>query len=141
MSKVEGDLRRFEHPDNFGTWLGYKVTSFDRKLQKAELELQIRSDHLSPSGRVHGGVVSAFFDYACGAAAFTTMEPGDYCSTIELKVNYMKPVEDNDRLVAKTQVVFRGNRLCVLQGFIYRNDEEKPVAMASATFNVVTKKK
>src|SRR5689334_15545734 len=106
-------LKNFQHPDQFGNWLGYRPIQVDRVHHTAEVELKIREDHLSPAGRVHGGVVSAFFDYACGAAVFTTLDSHDFCSTVELKVNYLRPIELGDRLVAKTQVVFRGKRLCV----------------------------
>jgi len=134
-------LENFQHPDQFGNWLGYRLIRVDREAKCVEVELQIRKDHLSPAGRVHGGVVSAFFDYSFGAAVFTTLGPSDFCSTVELKVNYLRPIELGDRLVAKTQIVFRGKRLCVLHGFVYRNEEKDPVTMATATFHVGTAKK
>lgn len=132
------NLENYQHPDLFGQWLGYKLVHLDKENFKAEMELQIREDHLSPARRVHGGVVSAFFDYACGAAVFSTLGPRDFCSTVELKVNYFRPIELGDRLIAKTEVVFRGKRLRVMHGYAYRNDEKEPVAMASATFNIVS---
>jgi uncharacterized protein (TIGR00369 family) len=134
---LEHGLENYKFPDRFGDWLGYKVISIDPLLHRAEVELRIREDHLSPARRVHGGVVSAFFDMACGAAVFSTMEPRDYCSTVELKVNYLRPIELGDVLLAKTEVVFLGKRLCVLHGYAYRNGEVPPVAMVSATYNVV----
>jgi acyl-CoA thioesterase len=130
-------LENYQYPDQFGNWLGYKVVQIDKNLHKAEVELQIREDHLSPAKRVHGGVVSAFFDFSFGAAVFSTLGPRDYCSTVELKVNYLRPIELGDLLLAKTEVIFRGKRLCVLHGYAYRNGEKEPVAMATATFNVV----
>jgi acyl-CoA thioesterase len=134
------NLENYQYPDRFGQMLGYKVTSFDRKKHVAEVELLIREDHLSPAQRVHGGVISAFFDFSFGAAVFSTLGPKDYCSTVELKVNYFKPLELGDRLRAVASVVFRGKRLCALQGLAYRNDDPNPVAMATATFNVVSAK-
>ena len=82
-----------------------------------------------------------FFDFACGAAVFSTLSEADYCSTVELKVNYFYPLHLHDKLVAKTQVVFRGKKLCVVLGHLYRNgDESKAVAMVTSTFNIVTPK-
>jgi acyl-coenzyme A thioesterase PaaI-like protein len=123
-------LKHYDYPDKFGQALGYKMKKMDDKKFIAELELKIREDHLSPAKRVHGGVISAFFDISCGAAVFTTLAPKDYCSTVEL----------NDLLASKVSVVFRGKHLCVVHGFIYRNREKQPVAMATATFNIVTAK-
>jgi uncharacterized protein (TIGR00369 family) len=132
------NLENYKYPDKFGEMLGYRVTRTDRKKHKAETVLKIREDHLSPAKRVHGGVISAFFDFSLGAAVFTTLAPHDFCSTVELKVNYLKPLHLGDVLVSKTEVVFRGKKLCVTRGLIYRNKEKAPVAMASATFNIVS---
>jgi acyl-CoA thioesterase len=133
-------LENYQYPDKFGEWLGYKVIRLDREEFSADVELQIREDHLSPARRVHGGVVSAFFDFACGAAVFSSLSAKDFCSTIELKVNYLQPFHLGDLIRANAKVVYRGNRLCVLHALAYRNDDKTPAAMATATFNVVSTK-
>src|SRR6478672_2151720 len=115
------DLELFRYPDKFGDWLGYQLINLDREAQTAKVELLIREDHLSPAQRVHGGVISAFFDFACGAAVFSTLGENDFCSTVELKVNYFYPINLHDKLVAKTQVEFRGKKLCVVHGRLFRN--------------------
>ena len=133
-------LENYRHPDVFGKLLGYRVTEVAPKKGEATTELKIRYEHLSPAGRVHGGVISAFFDFACGAALFPLLGPKDFCSTVELKVNYFKPLELKDLLVAKTHVVFKGKRLSVIHGYVYRKGEKQPVAMATATYNIVSSK-
>jgi len=133
----ELDLTQFQHPDKFGEWMGYSIKEFSKEGKFASSALKIRKDHLSPAGTVHGGVISGFFDFACGAAVFTTMSKGDFCSTVELKVNYLKPIQLGDELLAKTSVIFRGKKLGVIHGFIYTNNAEEPSAMATATFNIV----
>lgn len=133
-------LKNYQLPDKYGNFLGYEVVALDRKAFKAKLGLTLREDHLSPAGRIHGGVISGFFDFACGAAVFSTMEPNDFCSTVELKVNYFYPMDAGDRLICNAHAIFRGKRLCVVHALLYRNKEKKPVAMATATFNIVSKK-
>lgn len=133
-------LVNYRHPDAFGKLLGYRVTTVSAKKRTAESELKIRYEHLSPAGRVHGGVISAFFDFACGAALFPLLGENDFCSTVELKVNYFRPLELKDVLVAKTHVVFKGKRLSVIHGYLYRKGEKDPVAMATATYNIVSPK-
>lgn len=133
-------LKNYQLPDKYGSWLGYKAIKLDFKKQEAILGLTLREDHLSPAGRIHGGVISGFFDFACGAAVFLTMGPEDFCSTVELKVNYFSPLDAGDRLQCHSRVVFRGKKLCVVHALLYRNREKKPVAMATATFNIVSKK-
>jgi len=134
------NMDHFQFPDKFGEWMGYTVDGFSKEERTAITGLVIREDHLSPAGKVHGGVISGFFDFACGAAVFTTMDKGDFCSTVELKVNYLKPINLNDRIVGKTNVVFRGQKICVVHGFIFVNGGEEPSAMVTGTFNIVTNK-
>ncbi len=133
-------LKNYQLPDKYGRWLGYRAIKLDRKKGGAKLELQLREDHLSPAGRIHGGVISGFFDFACGAAVFSTMAPSDFCSTVELKVNYFTPLDSGDKLICDSQVVFRGKRLCVVHALLYRNRQKQPVAMATATFNIISRK-
>jgi uncharacterized protein (TIGR00369 family) len=131
------DLENYTHPDLFGRLLGYRLKSASNKSHTAVAELEIREEHLSPAGRVHGGVISGLFDYAGGAAVFTTLGPRDFCSTVELKVNYFRPVELGDHLEARTHVMFRGNRLCVVHGTLHKRRSKEPVAIMTGTFNIV----
>ena len=133
------DLDNYAHPDLFGRMLGYRLKKVIQKSHSVVAELRIREEHLSPAGRVHGGVISALFDYTGGAAVFTTLEKSDFCSTVELKVNYFRPVELGDLLEAKAEVIFRGKRLCVVHGKLFRRGKREPVAMMTGTFNIVAK--
>src|SRR3989338_9212723 len=139
MSQNRIPLKNYQLPDKYGQWLGYKVEKVDRKKGRAVVGITLRDDHLSPAGRIHGGVISGFLDFACGAAVFSTMNPEDFCSTVEIKVNYFRPLNSGDRLLSDTCVIFRGNRLCVVQALLYRKKDKNPVAMATATFNIVSR--
>ena len=67
------------------------------------------------------------------------MKPKDFCSTIELKVNYLRPLGLGDTLEARTEVVFRGKKLCVVRGDVVRSSHgDERVAIATATFNIVS---
>lgn len=131
--------KNYRLPDKYGEWLGYEI--LEARNGRARVGLNLRDDHLSPAGRIHGGVISGFLDFACGAAVFSTMDPEDFCSTVEIKVNYFRPLMSGDRLLSDTRVVFRGNRLCVVLAHLYRKGGKDPVAMATATFNIVSGKK
>jgi uncharacterized protein (TIGR00369 family) len=132
------NLKNYQYPDKFGEWLGYRVVRMDTTRHEAELELEIREDHLSPAKRLHGGVISAFFDCALGATVFTTLGENDYCSTVELKVNYFYPINLGDRLRVQGKVVFRGKKLCVVHATMNRGDDDTIVAMCTGTLNVVS---
>ncbi|MDR3608880.1 MAG: PaaI family thioesterase [Oligoflexia bacterium] len=130
-------LENYQHPDAFGKWLGFTVLAVDPQKMTSRTSLKIRYDHLSPAGRVHGGVISAFFDIACATAIFPTLGPKDFCSTVELKVNYFRPIDLGDVLTAESQIMFHGKRLCVVHSLLYRKGMKQPVAMATGTYNLV----
>jgi acyl-CoA thioesterase len=131
-------LLNYTHPDAFGKWLGYRVIAVDAKKMTSRTSLKVRADHLSPSGRIHGGVISAFFDIACAVAIFPTLGERDFCSTVELKVNYFRPMDEGDELTAKSRIMFRGKRLCVVHSLLYRKGLREPVGMATGTYNIVS---
>jgi acyl-CoA thioesterase len=133
-------LKNYAHPDKYGKLMGYRYERLNKKKREAFLSLKLADKHLSTAGRVHGGVVSGFFDTALGAAVFTTLNEGDFTSTVELKVNYFKPLEKGDHLRCHARVVFCGRRLRSVHALLYRNRVKEPVAMASGTFYVVSGK-
>lgn len=137
-SRIPHGLVNYQHKDQYGKLLGYRITKFNRKTWEAFAEIALDERHLSPAGRVHGGVISGFVDVVCGAAVFSTLGPKDFCSTVELKVNYFRPLDAGDYLKAHARVKFRGNRVCVVLAEVFRGSEKDAVAMATATFNVVT---
>jgi uncharacterized protein (TIGR00369 family) len=135
---AQAGLRAYKHPDLFGELVGYEVVSVDKKKHEGMLRLRVQERHLSPARRVHGGVVAACFDVSLGVAVFSTMDPWDVCSTVELKVNYLHPIHLSDVLLFKSAVDFRGKRLCVAHSYVYKNGETKPTGMASGTYYVLS---
>ena len=50
--------------------------------------------HYNPIGVVHGGFAATLLDSALGCAVHTTLKPGFAYTTVELKVNYVRPLVD-----------------------------------------------
>jgi len=48
--------------------------------------------HYNPLGMVHGGLAATLLDSAMGCCVHTLLEAGDRYTTLELKVNYLKPL-------------------------------------------------
>jgi uncharacterized protein (TIGR00369 family) len=48
--------------------------------------------HLNPAGTVHGGWAATILDSALGCAVHTTLAAGDRYTTVEMKVNYLRPI-------------------------------------------------
>lgn len=121
-------------PDRYGDWLGYDIESVDKDKLSVVTALDIRDDHLSPSGAVHGGAISGFLDFSCGCAAFLSLERDHLCSTVELNVKYFQPLKSQDKIQAKAKVVNKGKTLCSVLAEVY-NQNGKIIALATGTFN------
>jgi uncharacterized protein (TIGR00369 family) len=63
-------------------------------------ELDVRPQHASPLGTLHGGIVCDLADAALGCSHASLLEEGEAFTTLELKVNFLKPVWSG-RLVAE----------------------------------------
>ena len=51
--------------------------------------------HYNPSGTVHGGYAATLLDSAMGCAVHTLVPKGQGFTTLEIKVNYVRPMFDN----------------------------------------------
>ena len=68
--------------------------------------------HYNPLGTVHGGWTGTILDSALGCAVHAALSPGEGYTTVEFKVNIVRPVfETSGRLVCDGRVVHRGKRI------------------------------
>src|SRR5467141_1289576 len=56
--------------------------------------LQAGTRHFNPMGTVHGGILCDIADAAMGIAFATTLAPGESFTTVELKINFLRPVRE-----------------------------------------------
>ena len=66
-------------------------------------------DHYNPIGTVHGGWIAAMLDSALGCAVHSTLAAGSAYTTVEIKVNYLRPVTTaTGRMRAEGKVIHVG---------------------------------
>jgi uncharacterized protein (TIGR00369 family) len=59
---------------------------------KGAIEFEATENHANPMGTLHGGVLCDLADAAMGVAYRSTLAPGDSFTTLELKINFLRPV-------------------------------------------------
>ena len=59
---------------------------------RAVFVLDAGPQHASPLGTVHGGIICDVADAAMGCAHASLLDEGETFATIELKINFLKPV-------------------------------------------------
>lgn len=98
---------------------------------EAVLEMKADRRHHNPMGTVHGGILCDLADLAMGYALATTLEPGESFTSIELKINFLRPVFD-EKLTATAKVAHRGKTVGLVECNI-SNEDGKVVARVSST--------
>ncbi|MBI5650636.1 MAG: PaaI family thioesterase [Chloroflexi bacterium] len=99
----------------------------------SECALNVRADLLNPNHLLHGGVMYSMADTGMGGALFSCLDEGENCATVEIKMNYLKPVKDG-ALTCATRVIQRGKTLATLESEIRNN--EQLVAIALGTYAI-----
>ena len=101
---------------------------------EVEIEMPYLADLAQQHGFIHGGIVTAIVDSACGYAAFSLSAPESAVLTVEYKVNFVAPAK-GDRLLARGEVVRPGASVTVCKGEVlaYDGGEERLVASMLTT--------
>jgi len=91
------------------------------------------ADYYNPIGTVHGGFAATLLDSALGCAIFTTLAKGDTWTTLELKLNFVRPLsKDTGPVRAEGRVIHRGRTIATAQGEL-KDRDGKLYAHASTT--------
>lgn len=77
---------------------------------RATVTLATRPQHANPMGTLHGGILCDIADAAMGMAFASTLAPEESFTTVELKINFFRPIWEA-RLKAEGKVVRRGRNL------------------------------
>jgi uncharacterized protein (TIGR00369 family) len=81
---------------------------------RAVVTLAAGPQHANPMGTLHGGILCDIADAAMGMAFASTLAPEESFTTVELKVNFFRPVWKAS-LKAEGKVVRRGRSLGYLE--------------------------
>jgi uncharacterized protein (TIGR00369 family) len=120
----------------FNRFLGVRTLELGDGL--ARLELPFRPELVGNPLRqaLHGGVVSMLLDSTGGAAVWTQIRRDDLPSTIDLRIDYLRPARA-EALIGQGRVVRLGNRVGVVELRAYHHgDEARPVAAGMGVYSI-----
>lgn len=98
---------------------------------RATVEFEASKRHANPMGTLHGGILCDIADAAMGMAYASTLGDGETFTTLELKINFLKPVW-NAKLTAEANVVKNGRTVGLVECVVL-DEERSLVARASST--------
>ena len=89
--------------------------------------------HYNPLGVVHGGMAATLLDSALGCCVNSHLAAGDFYTTLELKVNYLRPLTiDTGTVRAIAKTVHIGRSTALVEGRVV-DANERIYAYASST--------
>ena len=114
----------------FNELLGIRLVRVHR--DGVTIACKVRPELLNASGVLHGGVTATLADAAVGIA-ITLRKGQGAATTVEMKLNYLRPVAAHGTVTARSRLLRIGTRLCIGRVDIF-NDERHLVGSALVTY-------
>ena len=100
-----------------GALMGFRVVELESGL--AVFEVLPGPQHYNPIGVVHGGLAMTLLDSAMGCSVHTTLPAGTGYTSLEVKVNFVRPItQDTGVLRCEARVIHGGRRVATAEGRI-----------------------
>ena len=94
-------------------------------------------DLLNPLGSIHGGWALTLIDSAAGCALHTELDPGFGYTTIETKVNFVRPIDPDGGLVrCEGRLLSRGRQIATADARL-ENQMGKLLAHGTSTLIII----
>jgi uncharacterized protein (TIGR00369 family) len=105
-------LRGEAPPPPIATLLGFTLTAVNEGT--ATIELKVDERLANPMGTLHGGALCDIADAAMGMAWASTLGEGETFTTLELKINFLRPFWTG-RLVVTAHTVKAGRTIGLVE--------------------------
>ena len=132
LDRIERVRRGEAAAPPIATLLGFTLTSVAPG--RATIEFEATERHANPMGTLHGGVLCDIADAAMGIAYSANLDEGESFTTLELKINFLKPIW-KARLLAVGRVIKQGRTVGLVECDI---TDEKGSLVARATSTCMT---
>ena len=108
---VAGELPR----PPIGALMNFNITELSEG--RAVFTVEPAEYHYNPIGVVHGGLAATLLDSAMGCAVHSTLPAGEGYTTLEIKVNYIRPMtSETGRVRCEAKVIHVGGRTASAEG-------------------------
>ena len=108
---VAGELPR----PPIGALMNFNITELSEG--RAVFTVEPAEYHYNPIGVVHGGLAATLLDSAMGCAVHSTLPAGGGYTTLEIKVNYIRPMTaETGRVRCEAKVIHVGGRTASAEG-------------------------
>ncbi len=88
------------------------------------------------TGVMHGGVITAFIDAACGAAVIAALKGLRRVATLDLRIDYMRPAAPRREITCHARCYRLTKNVAFTRAEAYLDTPEELVATAAGTFAI-----
>jgi uncharacterized protein (TIGR00369 family) len=97
--------------------MGLRAVTFEEG--RAVFEAEPAEFHYNPIGTVHGGFAATLLDSAMSCAVHAACKPGQVYTTVEIKVNYVRPMTaETGTVTVEGRTISVGGRVATSEGRI-----------------------
>ena len=129
-------IKFMEQQVPFNRYLGVQISEIRHGY--VSMKLPFRDEFVGDPFRpaLHGGVISTLLDTCGGAAVWSAAEPSDRVSTVDLRVDYLRPGPLAE-LVCEATVLRMGNRVGVADMKVFPAQEpDRVIASGKGVYNI-----
>jgi acyl-CoA thioesterase len=128
-------LERMKTGNPFWSLIGMEIVLL--KKGWAKIRLPFTEKLANSSGVAHGGAIFSPADSAVGMALVGMLEKGENISTLEMKINYLKPFSGGE-ILAEARIIHRGTQTAV-GDVVVRDGNGDFIAKGLATYAIFKK--
>jgi acyl-CoA thioesterase len=132
----ESLLKWMKTKNPFWSLLGMEI--LDVKKGWAKIRLSFTEKLANGIGVAHGGAIFSPADSAVGMALVGLLKKGENVSTLEMKINYLKPFNSGE-IVAEARIIHKGSQTAIGDVDV-RDDKGDYIAKGLATYAIFKKR-
>src|ERR1700749_1974874 len=114
--------------------LGGELLKFDKGIGRLRLPYSDKLVGNPETGVVHGGVVTAMLDQACGMAIGSALDTPMGMATLDLRIDYMKPATSREDILIESECLKITHEIAFARARAFHVSIDDPIAIATGTF-------
>ena len=138
LSELSELNRRFAQIVPHNRALGLRVTALEDARATFLLPYDPRLVGNPETGVLHGGVITAAMDAACGTAVFQALPRPMIIATLDLRIDYLKPATAGRDVTIHCHCYKVTRSVAFVRGLAYHDDESAPIASCAGSFMLGT---
>ena len=88
------------------------------------------------TGVLHGGMMTAMLDAACGMAVFLKLQTLARIATLDLRIDYLHPATPPRDVLARAECYRTTRDVAFVRALAHHGDASDPIAAAAGTFAI-----